>query len=64
MCINSYPYTVWNVGVRILLNLPKLYIYDLKYIYCMKNIDNDLVSSCLNMCPIMQILFFGGGGGE
>ena len=24
----------------------KLYIRDLKCIYCMKNIDNDLVSSC------------------
>ena len=25
----------------------KLYIRDLKFIYCMKNNDNDLVSSCL-----------------
>ena len=29
----------------------KLYIRDLQFIYCMKNIDSDLVSSCFEYVP-------------
>ena len=36
----------------------KLYIRDLQFIYCMKNNDNDLVSSCFEYVSIIMPILF------